>query len=91
MLPRLLLLASLVVGCKDSDGDGTRNGRDCAPYDPAVHPEAAEVCDGVDNNCAGGPDEGVTTTFFGSTSKPRRAVESLAMASLRTGRPRGGG
>jgi len=24
---------------------------DCAPTDPAIHPEAAELCDGVDNDC----------------------------------------
>ena len=40
---RLLFAALFVVGCKDTDGDGTRNGRDCAPYDPAVHPDRAAV------------------------------------------------
>jgi hypothetical protein len=64
MLPRLLLLTSLVVGCKDSDGDGTRNGHDCAPYDPLVHPEADEVCDGVDSDCDGQIDEDVAIVAF---------------------------
>ena len=30
---------------------------DCQDGDAAIHPDAAEVCDGVDNNCAGGVDE----------------------------------
>jgi hypothetical protein len=46
----------------DTDGDGFLTGLvpacllieaqpDCDDDDPAVHPEAAEVCDGIDNNC----------------------------------------
>jgi hypothetical protein len=59
-------------GC-DDDGDGycdaTMNvvslpdtcpmgGGDCADTDDAIHPDAAEACDDLDNNCAGGVDEG---------------------------------
>ena len=29
---------------------------DCAPRDPAIHPGAAEACDGVDSDCAQGGD-----------------------------------
>jgi hypothetical protein len=35
----------------DRDGDGFTD--DCGPDDRAIHPGAAEVCDGVDNNCDG--------------------------------------
>ncbi|HKQ48930.1 MAG TPA: putative metal-binding motif-containing protein [Phycisphaerae bacterium] len=31
---------------------------DCDDSNPAIHPGVAEVCDGLDNNCAGGADEG---------------------------------
>ena len=42
----------------DKDGDGVADGQDCAPLNPDVHPGAAELCDGVDNNCSGAADEG---------------------------------
>jgi len=41
----------------DDDGDGDADVTDCAAGDPAVSHGAAESCDGVDNNCAGGVDE----------------------------------
>ena len=40
----------------DIDGDGTPNGLDCAPLDPARHPGAQEVCNGVDDDCDGTAD-----------------------------------
>lgn len=52
-------------GKMDPDGDGftwcfsrvdhcgTIPFADCAPEDPEIHPGAAELCDGVDNNCDG--------------------------------------
>jgi hypothetical protein len=42
----------------DDDGDGDPDGSDCAPLDPLVHHGATETCNGVDDNCAGGIDEG---------------------------------
>ncbi|MCX6714619.1 MAG: putative metal-binding motif-containing protein [Candidatus Uhrbacteria bacterium] len=41
----------------DANGDGVKDGF-------PIHPGATEVCDGVNNNCAGGTDEGTKTTFF---------------------------
>ena len=38
----------------DSDGDGyTFNDGDCDDEDPAVNPDATEVCDEIDNDCDG--------------------------------------
>ena len=47
----------------DDDQDGSPGSQDCDDGDPAVHPDAAEVCDGADNDCDGDIDEGVTSTF----------------------------
>jgi hypothetical protein len=42
----------------DIDNDGYPNDMDCAVYESSVFPGAAEICDGVDNNCDGMLDAG---------------------------------
>ena len=37
---------------------------DCDDSDPSVNPAAPEVCDGIDNNCREGIDEGMGGTLF---------------------------
>ena len=55
--PRLLIgmLSTLVlVGCagnKDEDGDGFIASEDCDDTNPDINPDAAEVCNGVDDDC----------------------------------------
>ena len=48
----------------DADGDGVSGADDCDDNDASIGPDAEEVCDGVDNNCDGVVDEGVTRTFY---------------------------
>ena len=65
---------------QDSDGDGfggsttiqscgqpsgyVVQGGDCDDSDATINPNAVEVCDGIDNNCDGVVDEGLTSTFY---------------------------
>ncbi len=42
----------------DSDGDSFGAACDCNDSNPAVHPAAAELCNGLDNNCDGTTDPG---------------------------------
>ena len=56
----LAVLGALLVGigsaaaeCTDCDGDGFAWPLDCNDVDSTIHPGAAEVCDGHDNDCDG--------------------------------------
>ena len=52
------------VAAVDADGDGSPAGEDCDDGDAAVSPSAQELCDGIDNNCDGQADEGVTLSWY---------------------------
>jgi hypothetical protein len=53
-----------VLGCVDRDGDGfgrnCEEGLDCDDTDGATNPEAAEVCNGRDDDCNGRIDDACT-------------------------------
>jgi hypothetical protein len=56
------IVASADLDCIDM---GEANiGDDCDDSNAAVNPGAAEVCDGIDNNCDGNTDEGLTFTTY---------------------------
>ncbi|NBT37798.1 MAG: hypothetical protein EBT21_06770 [Actinobacteria bacterium] len=44
----------------DDDGDGFLASQDCDDADPATFPGAAEVCNGVDDDCDGSVDDGAS-------------------------------
>ncbi len=62
-LPLCALLLSCATSSKpgddgrDGDGDGWSAPEDCEDGSTAIHPEADEVCDGLDNDCDGEVDE----------------------------------
>ena len=48
----------------DLDGDGWSAPDDCDDTNPWVHPDAEEVCDGLDNDCVGGADNNLRVRPF---------------------------
>ena len=54
---------SLLDACDPPDGY-VADDTDCDDSDAASFPGNPEVCDGVDNDCDGTIDDGVTTTYF---------------------------
>ena len=51
----------------DADGDGFGDDEDCDDNDASINGGATEVCDGIDNDCDGEVDEGVTDTWYADT------------------------
>jgi hypothetical protein len=48
--------------CPDADGDSFAQDVDCNDGNPAINPNAPDVCgDGIDNDCSGEADEGCVT------------------------------
>ncbi len=53
------------IGYTCTLGEGQAlNSLDCNDEDASVSPDSPEICDGLDNNCDGRPDEGLANTIY---------------------------
>jgi len=52
----------------DTDGDEWPDYLDCEPLNPNVYPGAPEICNGIDDDCDGEIDDGVTNTCMNYTT-----------------------
>lgn len=71
----------------DDDGDGYTADIDCDDTDPAVHPDAVEYCDGINNDCDAAIDEpdavDATTWYMDSDGDGYGASESGLLSCSR--------
>jgi hypothetical protein len=70
-----------VLACEQPEGT-VELGGDCEDGDPAINPDAVEVCDGIDNDCDGAIDPDLTTWYqdadgdgFGDSDSTLNACE----------------
>jgi len=56
--------ASVTTQACSSPSGYVTNNTDCNDNNANVNPGATEICDGLDNNCNGATDEGVTNTYY---------------------------
>ena len=53
-----------IIVDQDNDGDGYLQSEECDDNNSSINPGSIEICDGIDNDCDGEIDEGVSTTYY---------------------------
>jgi hypothetical protein len=62
----------------DADGDGYDASTDCDDTNPAVHPDASELCNGIDDDCDGAIDEDLVDTWYSDSDADGYGAASKA-------------
>ncbi|MED5372118.1 MAG: MopE-related protein [Myxococcota bacterium] len=80
----LISLAALLTACNkdpDLDEDGFPASEDCNDEDASIHPDAEEVCDGIDNNCDAITDVDATdvVTWYGDSDGDGFGGEAITL------------
>jgi hypothetical protein len=73
--------------CIDGDRDGYDDCSDCDDCNPAVHPGAPEVCNGIDDNCNGQIDEGTLSCGVGACARTVTACVGAVTQTCVPGTP----
>jgi hypothetical protein len=67
-----------MTGCSLPEGRAMRDG-DCDDGSSAVHPGVTEICNGVNDDCDEGTDEGLLSTYFRDADSDGFGVASMMM------------
>ncbi len=80
-----------VTDCQAAPPTGyTGSSGDCDDANPAIHPAAIEVCDGVDNNCNNVAEEGLTFfTYFQDSDGDTYGNQNASFEACETAPPVG--
>lgn len=70
--------ATAMTSCAMGEGRVARSG-DCNDENPAVHPDATEVCNDIDDDCDEGTDEGLLLTYFRDADGDSFGTASMTM------------
>jgi hypothetical protein len=54
----------ILITCTPPSGDWTQTAGDCDDFDVAVNPGETETCNGLDDDCVGGVDDGLTSRYL---------------------------
>lgn len=82
-------LSNTVSTCNGAPAGYVIDGNDCNDADASIHPGAAEICNGIDDNCSGASDEGLTFVTYYVDADNDTYGDPLVSVSTCNGAPLG--